>query len=463
MKKVILLLLLFFCGLNFSQDIKKDKLYKKRVLESVEIDFLSSYYSQEGSNASVTGGIGNEDLEDFNPTIVVSIPLNDDDVISIDLGISTYTSASSSNGNPFDAGVNANKTTSPWYASSGASKVDTWKNLNIDYSHSSEDRNTILNANFSSATEWDYESFGFGAGITKLYNNKNTSVSLSTKVYLDKWIPIYPKELDAYVDADGDTSSGYFNDKTIYDQEGVSSNKWSPIKGFGLINDKSRNTFSLSFLFSQILTKNAQFAFFIDIIKQQGWLANPLQRVYFSDINNFYIGNPSSIPLYTSTLNNDVFHLADDIERLPSNRLKIPIGLRFNYYLNENLALRTYYRHYFDDWGINSHTFNLELPIKILDNFTFYPSYRFYTQSKADYFEPYEKLLSSSQYYTSDYDLSKFRSNQLGFGLKYVDIFTKLKVWDLGLKSVNINYSKYKRNSDFQSYIFTVGFKFVVN
>ena len=185
--------------------------------------------------------------------------------------------------------------------------------------------------------------------------------------------------------------------------------------------------------------------------------------MYFSDINNFYIGNPSSIPLYTSTLNKDVFHLADDIERLPSNRLKIPIGLRFNYYLNENLALRTYYRHYFDDWGINSHTFNLELPIKILDNFTFYPSYRFYTQSKADYFEPYEKLLSSSQYYTSYYDLSKFRSNQLGFGLKYVDIFTKLKVWDLGLKSVNINYSKYKRNSDFQSYIFSVGFKFVVN
>ena len=184
-------------------------------------------------------------------------------------------------------------------------------------------------------------------------------------------------------------------------------------------------------LFSQILTKNTQLAFFIDLIKQEGWLANPLQRVYFSDIDNFYIGNPSSISSYTSTLNKDVFHLADDIEKLPSTRMKVPIGMRFNYFLNEKLTLRTYYRYYYDDWGINSHTINLELPVKLSDNFTFYPSYRFYSQSKSDFFEPYDKLISTSKYYTSDYDLSKFNSNQLGFGLKYVDIFTKLKIWDL--------------------------------
>ena len=463
MKNIFLLILLFICGLSFSQDDNKDKTYKKRVLESIEIDFLTSYYNQEGSNASVTGGIGNEDLEDFSPTIVVSIPINDDDIISLDLGISTYTSASSSNGNPFDARTNSYETSSPWYASSGASKVDTWKNLNVDYSHSSDDRNTIINANFSSAKEWDYESIGFGGGITKLFNNKNTSVSLSTKIYLDKWIPIYPKELDAYIDSERNTDIGFFYNRTIFNQLGESSNQWSPVKDFELINDKSRNTYSISLLFSQILTKNTQLAFFIDLIKQDGWLANPLQRVYFSDIDNFYIGNPSSISSYTSTLNKDVFHLADDIEKLPSTRIKVPIGMRFNYFLNEKLTLRTYYRYYYDDWGINSHTINLELPVKLSDNFTFYPSYRFYSQSKSDFFEPYDKLISTSKYYTSDYDLSKFNSNQLGFGLKYVDIFTKLKIWDLGLKSININYSNYERNSDFKSNILSVGLKFVID
>lgn len=463
MKKIILLFLLFTSGLVFSQDIKKDKVYKKRVLESIEIDFLSSYYNQEGSNASVTGGIGNEDLDDFNPTIIVSIPLNDDEVITLDLGISTYSSASSSNGNPFDSKDNSYQTSSPWYASSGASKVDEWKSLNIDYSHSSDNRNTLITANISTATEWDYESFGFGGGITKLFNNKNSSISLSTKIYLDKWLPIYPKELDAYIDAEGDTSSGYFNNKIIYNQKGIISNNWSPVTNFGFINNKSRNTYSVSFLFSQILNKNTQFAIFIDLIKQKGWLANPLQRVYFSDKDNFYIGNPSSIPIYTSKSNKDVFQLADDIERLPSNRTKIPIGIRFNYFLNENLTLRTYYRYYWDDWKIKSHTLNLELPIKVSDNFTFYPSYRFYSQSKSNYFEPYEKHISSSTYYTSDYDLSKFSSNQFGFGLKYVDIFTKLKIWDIGLKSIDVNYSNYKRNSDFKSSIVSMGMKFIID
>ena len=118
---------------------------------------------------------------------------------------------------------------------------------------------------------------------------------------------------------------------------------------------------------------------------------------------------------------------------------------------------------YYDDWGINSHTLNLELPVKLSDKFTFYPSYRFYSQSKSDYFEPYDKLLSSSKYYTSDYDLSTFNSNQLGFGLKYVDIFTKFKIWDVGLKSIDLNYSNYKRNSDFKSSIVSMAVKFIID
>ena len=101
---------------NYCQNNSENIEYKKRVLETIEINFLSSYYQQEGDNASVTGGIGNEDLEDFHPNIIISIPLSDDNFITIDYGISTYTSASSSNGNPFDAGSNYNETTSPWYA-----------------------------------------------------------------------------------------------------------------------------------------------------------------------------------------------------------------------------------------------------------------------------------------------------------------------------------------------------------
>jgi len=155
--------------------------------------------------------------------------------------------------------------------------------------------------------------------------------------------------------------------------------------------------------------------------------------------------------------------LADDIERLPDNRLKIPIGFRLHYYLNEVFTVRTYYRYYFDDWGIRSNTASIEVPIKISSKFTVYPSYRFYNQTEADYFAPYDKHLSTDQFYTSDYDLSKFSANQYGFGISYTDIFSSAHIWKLGLKSIDFRYNNYQRNTGLSANYFGLGFKFIMD
>jgi hypothetical protein len=189
-----------------------------------------------------------------------------------------------------------------------------------------------------------------------------------------------------------------------------------------------------------------------------------MQRVYFADKDNYFIGNASSIPIYTSKENIDVFQLADDIERLPDSRFKIPIGARFNYYLNESVTVRTYYRFYTDDWGLTSHTASLEIPIKFgLGKFTFYPNYRFYKQTEADYFAPFDEHLSTSEFYTSDYDLSKFNSHQYGLGFKYTDVFTKFKIFNFGLKTFDLRYSYYDRSDGLKSSIISAGFKFILD
>jgi len=499
MKNYIIFPILFFVIFSFAQQNHDATSYKKRVLETTEIDFLSSYYVQDGNNASVTGGIGNEHLTDFAPTIAISVPLNDDDVLTVDAGISTYTSASSSNLNPFDRGGESGENAisgassgtvngfnggefeeddddhanaiaavngpigSPWVASSGASRQDTWANVNIDYSHNSDSRNSILNAHASFSREYDYASIGFGGGFTQLLNEKNTTLGLNVKVYLDTWSPRYPTELDSYLETNGNLNDGYFNGVTIWNQNGIASSNWHPISGFELIQDKARNSYSISFSLSQILNKNAQISLFVDVIKQEGWLANPMQRVYFGDVSNYYIGNPESIPNYTSTSNTDVFQLADDFERLPNTRLKIPFGVRLNYFINETFTLRTYYRYYHDDWGINSHTASLEVPIKVSSKWTLYPSYRFYNQTKADYFAPFEQNMSTYLYYTSDYDLSKFSANQYGFGLSYTDIFANFHIASFGLKSIDLRYSNYNRDTGLKANILSFGFKFLMD
>lgn len=492
MKKIIIVIVSLVSFVGFSQTTNKE--YTKRVLETAEVDILSSFYSQDGDNAAVTGGIGTEKLTDLATSFTVSIPLNDNDVFTVDATISAYTSASSSNLDPFDVSSASSggddgddddddddndkssatnskslvtNAASPWVESSGASKSDVWTSLNLSYSHSSDDRNTILGANASFAKEYDYTSIGVGGSLTKLFNEKNTEIGLKANVYLDTWSPVYPTELDSYLDDNQNLNDGHFEGVDILDQDGNTIDKngvnvWSPFKNT-LVDNKSRNTYSLSVSFSQILSKKSQISLFFDLVKQDGWLANPMQRVYFSDRDNYYIGNASSISNYTSPTNTDVFQLADDIERLPDSRLKIPIGVRFNQYINEVVTLRTYYRYYYDDWGIQSSTAEIELPIKISDTFTLYPSYRYYTQTAADYFAPFEQHTSTEEFYTSDYDLSEFNSNQIGIGFSYTDIFAKRHIWKLGLKSIDIKYNSYKRNTGLKAGIISAGFKFVMD
>ena len=473
MNKVIIILCLSVGTLTYAQDSTATRTaYKKRVLESTEVDFLTSYYSQDGANAAVTGGIGTEELTDFTPTIIISIPLNADDVLTIDAGISAYTSASSSNLDPFDAsgasGGGGSVEGSPWVASSGASAGDIWGNVTVNYSHSSDDRNKVWSANASVSAEYDYFSVGVGASHAWLFNEKNTEIGIKGQVFLDTWNTQYPTELDSYIDAGSNLNNGFFQGIDILNQDGNITNKngnatWSPVDGFGLISDKGRNTYSLSLNFSQILSKNTQVSLFFDVIQQQGWLANPMQRVYFGDRNNYYVGNAASIPNYTSTTNINVFQLADDIERLPDTRFKTPIGVRFNYYINETIALRTYYRYYFDDWGMTSHTASLEVPIKLSDKFTVYPSYRYYTQTAIDYFAPYEENLSTQEFYTSDYDLSAFDAHQYGIGVRYTDIFTKFHIFNLGLKSIDLRFQQYDRSTGLNASIISGGFKFILD
>ncbi|HYQ56577.1 MAG TPA: DUF3570 domain-containing protein [Draconibacterium sp.] len=480
-------LVLFSFLLASAQNQDSTEVYKKKVLEATEVDFLMSLYKQNGENSAVGGGLGTEKLDNITPTIVISLPLNDDDVLTIDAGISAYSSASSSNINPFnntgasrgsdddddeyeneheddddDYGpANSQPTGTPWLASSGASKSDVLASVHLTYSHSSDDRNFIWSSNVAVSNEYDYTSVGFGGNLTKLFNEKNTEFGLGGMVYLDQWRPIYPTELHEY-DLYGEDflSNGYFDGVDVLDQNGSVSTDYHPVD-FSSVDKRGRNSFSMSLFISQILSERLQAALFFDVVYQQGLLSTPYHRIYFADKANYYIGEKSYIPVYTTPQNLGVYQLADDIERLPSSRLKIPIGARLNYYLNETFVLRSYYRYYTDDWGLQAHTANFDLPIRLNPKLSITPSYRYYTQSEVKYYAPYETHLSTETYYTSDPDLAKFNSNQYSVALNYNDIFNDFHISKFALKNANLKYSHYDRSDGLKADIVSMGFKFI--
>ncbi len=433
MKVVLSLFLILLSGALLAQsETDNNGSYKKRVLESAEVEFLMNYYDQSGENAAVTGGKGTEDLQDLSPTILVSVPLNDDDVLTVQANISAYSSASSSNIDPFDG----KKPADPFVASTGASRSDVWMNGIVGYSHSSDDRNRVWSADLSFSAEFDYTSVGGGGSYTWLFNEKNTEFSLHGNVYIDAWNLIYPVELRPSM------IGGTPGNQLI---QGIQiQGNYQP--QFTEISSKGRNSYSAGFGFSQILSSRMNAYLSADFIFQDGLLSTPFHRIYFSDVEDAFAEN---------------FHLAEGIERLPNSRFKTALGGRINYFVNERITLRTYYRYYFDNWGISSNTASIEIPVKITDKFTVYPSYRYYDQTAADYFAPYNQHLSTEQYYTSDYDLSKFHANNFGIGVSYTDVFTSKHIYKFGLKSVDLKYNKYDRNSKFSASMFSFGLKFV--
>lgn len=428
-----LLLLTFLCTCVRAQESETP--YKKRVLENAELQILTSYYQQDGNNAAVSGGTGTEELTDIHPTIIYAVPLSADDVLTVNLGVSAYTSASSSNVDPFDGGGRAN----PFQASSGASKADNWTNATLNFSHSSDDRNTIWSATLSGSAEYDYTSVGFGGSYTRIMNEKNTELTLKANAFIDGWSAIYPSELRPFDGGDG-LADRLFERNTI-----TGNQNYAP--GFNRLAKTGRQSYNLGVNLTQILSRNLQGTLSFDAVQQNGLLSTPFQRVYFADVDNSFI---------------DDFALADDIERLPGSRTKIALGGRLHAYLNERIVVRSFLRYYTDDWGINSVTANVELPIKISQKFTLRPAYRYYTQTAADYFAGFDKHQSTSEFYTSDYDLSEFVANQYSFGVTYTDILSSARLWRFGLKSIDLNISSYARDNGFTALQGSVGLKFVI-
>jgi len=161
---------------------------------------------------------------------------------------------------------------------------------------------------------------------------------------------------------------------------------------------------------------------------QYGLLSTPFHRVYFD-------GADTAV-----------------VENLPRYRGKIYLATQLNWFVGKRLILKPYYRFYSDDFGIIAHTFALDAPVKISSRWAIIPFGRIYTQTVSKYFNPYKENLRSSEFYTSDYDLSQFSSYKLGLGVSYVP-YTWLGKSSVQFKEISFRYSYYWRTDGLYAHI----------
>lgn len=287
-------------------------------------------------------------------------------------------------------------------ANSSASHADTRIYPSLTWNMENEQKGNTLTAGVSFSNEFDYISRGANIGFSKKTKDRNGEFSAKVQAYFDQVKLVTPVELRSNPE-DKDYGSA------------------------------SRTTLAGSLSWTQVINKNLQIAFLADLVHQQGFLSLPFYRVYFTD------GSVHQ-------------------EKLPDNRLKVPLGFRANYFLGDRFIIRTWYRYYKDDWGISSHTVNIEVPVKITPFFSVSPFYRFYNQSAVKYFAPYARHTAQNEFYTSNYDLSKFNSNFLGAGVRLAppDGVFGVKHWNM----LEIRYGHYTKNINMNANIVSLNIKY---
>lgn len=402
MKKICLTvvgLFLLFVHAFSQQEAQDTGAYKPRKLQLGEVDLVSSYYTQNGDHSAIRGGLGDEHVTDLANGIEVKFVGWDarqrKNSLTTGMGIDHHTAASQA-----------------WISKTGASRRTDGLRLypTLDWTRENEQKGSSIGAGVYYSNEFNYHSIGLNINASqKTKSNGEFTLKLST--YLDRVTMILPSEFEpagAYrIGRDGEPRHPDYG-------------------------SNGRQTYTASFSFSQVINTRLQGSLLLDLVEQQGYLGLPFHRVYFSDG-------------------------VDSIEKLPSNRFKLPIGIRLNYFLGDNLILRSYYRYYTDSWGITSHTASLETSVKLTPFFSLTPFYRYYTQSAARYFAPYETHLETATYYTSNYALAGFHSSFFGAGIR---LAPPKGIFDSHIKMLELRYGHYTQTTDLVSDIISLNVQF---
>jgi len=381
---------------NFFAKAQKTSSTDSIRVNQTEVELVYNHYTQNGDNSPITGGIGTERLTVYGPSVNVKKTFGEN-AISFQLGADIISSASTDN---ID------------FVKSSASILDTRSYGNINYIRTLGKNKLTLNAGIGASIESDYFSFAKYLGISKTSKDNMQTYSAQVQIFNDdlRWGRL-----------DSEYSRPAF---LIYPQE-LRFQEWYDVV--------KRNSYNLNLNFSQIVDKRNVIGLLGAISFQDGLLATPFHRIYFSD----------------GTL---------AVEQFPKKRIKGSIGFKWNRFIKGNFILKNSISGYADDFDILGFAFENETALKLNPKWTVFSNLRYYQQSASKYFAPYLEHDSNDRFYTSDYDLSKFNSFKIGFGAKFspFSYSSDSKRFD----TATLSYNYYNRSNSLSAHMVSLAIKY---
>jgi len=124
----------------------------------------------------------------------------------------------------------------------------------------------------------------------------------------------------------------------------------------------------------------------------------------------------------------------------PSERQQAALLIRYiTYKEKHDASLHLVYRYFEDDWGIEAHTVETSWNQELSSNWLLTPSFRYYSQEKADFYAPFFTTTPADGFYSSDYRLASYGSVLAGIRLEKTFSFNA---------SINLNIEYYTRRGD---------------
>jgi hypothetical protein len=182
------------------------------------------------------------------------------------------------------------------------------------------------------------------------------------------------------------------------------------------VQDVDRRSYRVGL--SQVLTRSMLLSLNYESNTEQGYLHSPYRSMRFNIPGNSYGYGP---------------------EVYPETRTGNAGAARLKYFLPWKAAVEGGYRFYSDTWGITAHTASIEYTQPMWGKWVFNGSYRFYTQTGADFYSDLFPNANYQNFMGRDKETSAFSDNSIGVGASYEFPVTWLSLLKKG--TINFQYS----------------------
>ena len=172
---------------------------------------------------------------------------------------------------------------------------------------------------------------------------------------------------------------------------------------------------------SQILTKNLIGGLTLEVITDDGYLANPYRSIRYVDQSN---------PTKGYSLASQVY---------PNTRTSTSVQTQAKYYLPYRAAVTGSYRYFRDTWGVIGNTYELDYTHPLANIWILEGRFRYYKQKQATFFSDLLPFANSQNFYARDQDLASSKNTTLGAKVTYAFLPDGWKIFKRGTATFDVS------------------------